>query len=153
MSICLFIMCLSQQNVSTSRASTNSSLHSQYLVACPIHSGCSINTGGRASLVVQWLRICPAMQGHWLDPWSWKIPHAAGHDYRVHMPRTGAPQQEKSPQWESPHPATKVLWGQNKKKTTEGQMLNEQWHLAVLISMFNTCEKHLKNKNLKQYKH
>ena len=28
-------------------------------------------------------------------------------------------------------------------------MLNEQGHLAVLTSMFNTCEKHLKDKNLK----
>ena len=69
-SICLFIMCLSQQNVSTTRARTNSSLHPQYLEACPTYSGCSINTGGRASLVVQWLRICPAMQGHWFNPWS-----------------------------------------------------------------------------------
>ena len=30
----------------------------------------------RASLVVQWLRICLAMQGHQFDPWSRKILHA-----------------------------------------------------------------------------
>ena len=31
-----------------------------------------------ASLVVQWLRIHTAMQRHRFDPWSGKIPHAAG---------------------------------------------------------------------------
>lgn len=32
-------------------------------------------------------------------------------------------------------------------------MLNEQGHLAVLTSMFNTCEKHLKEKFKTYYKH
>ena len=31
-----------------------------------------------ASLVVQRLRICLAVQGHQFDPWSRKIPHDAG---------------------------------------------------------------------------
>ena len=32
---------------------------------------------GRASLVVQWLRICCQCRGHGFKPWSRKIPHAA----------------------------------------------------------------------------
>ena len=34
--------------------------------------------GSRISLVVQWLKICLAMQGHLFDPSSGKIPHAVG---------------------------------------------------------------------------
>ena len=30
------------------------------------------------SLVVQWLRSCLSMWGYRFDPWSWKIPQAAG---------------------------------------------------------------------------
>ena len=30
----------------------------------------------RASLVVQWLRICLPRKGTWVNPWYRKIPHA-----------------------------------------------------------------------------
>ena len=36
----------------------------------------SYNIPGRASLVVQWLRICLQCRGHGFEPWSGKIPHA-----------------------------------------------------------------------------
>ena len=36
------------------------------------------NPGAETSLVAQWLGICLPIQGHKFDPWSKKIPHAAG---------------------------------------------------------------------------
>ena len=54
-----------------------------------------------ASLLVQELRICLAMQIPWFDPWSGKIPPAVGaskpmsHSYWERAP------QEKSAQWET----------------------------------------------------
>ena len=33
------------------------------------------NKTHKASLVVQWLRVHPAMQGQGFDPWWWKIPY------------------------------------------------------------------------------
>ena len=49
----------------------------------------------KASLVVQWLRICLPMQGHWSDPWSETTTTEAK------CPRACAPEQEKPPQKEA----------------------------------------------------
>ena len=38
----------------------------------------SAKQGTRASLVVQWLRICLAKQGTWVQSLARKIPHAVG---------------------------------------------------------------------------
>ena len=47
---------------------------------CGLYHQRHLGSPGRlgASLVVQWLRIHTAMQRHRFDPWSGKIPHAAG---------------------------------------------------------------------------
>ena len=62
----------------------------------------------RASLVVQWLRICLSMQGTWVQSLVQEHPTCLGatkpvhHNYESLRSRACAPQQEKPPQWKSP---------------------------------------------------
>ena len=60
------------------------------------------------SLMVQWLRICMPRQGTHIQPLVQEDPMFYGatkpmyHNYWAYVPRTGKPQQKKSPQWEGP---------------------------------------------------
>ena len=58
----------------------------------------------RVSLVVQWLRVCFAMQGHQFAPWSGTLSHAMG-------------QQSPGAQWLSPSP--RACASQEKPPQTE----------------------------------
>ena len=81
-----------------------------------LKSQLNLNCTRETSLVDQWLRVHLPMQGTWVLPLVWKIPHTEEHlspwaattePTRVPQwlkpvrPRAGALQQEKPPQWEA----------------------------------------------------
>ena len=66
-----------------------------------------INKILRTSLMVQWLGICLSLQGTWVqslvreDSTCHRATKPMGHNYWAHVPRIGALQWEKPPQWEA----------------------------------------------------
>ena len=72
------------------------------------------NTGSRASLVAQWLRICLPMQGTrvwalvWEDPTCRGATRPMSHNYWACASGACAPQQERLRQWEGCAPRWRV---------------------------------------------